>query len=59
MTADDRDMSYLYQRAEEELDLAQKAEHPAAVKAHYLLAGHYLDQHYGVEDSEAECANNN
>jgi len=43
------DPDYLYYRAEEELELAQQAEHPAAVKAHYLLAGHYLDSFYGAE----------
>jgi hypothetical protein len=42
------DPNYLYYRAEEELELAQAAEHPAAVKAHYLLAGHYLDSFYGA-----------
>ena len=37
------DAAYFYQRAEAELEMAQTAEHPAAVKAHYLLATHYLD----------------
>lgn len=46
--------SYFYDRAEAELKLAQDAEHPAAVRAHYLLAGHYLDRFYGApEDEEA------
>jgi len=43
---------YLYQRAEEELEQAQKADHPAAVKAHYTLAGYYLDRVYGSEAAE-------
>jgi hypothetical protein len=38
---------YFYDRAEAELKRAQQAEHPAAVRAHYLLAGHYLDRFYG------------
>jgi hypothetical protein len=38
---------YLYRRAEQELEQAQRAAHPAAVKAHYVLAGYYLDQVYG------------
>jgi len=42
--------SYLYNRAEQELSQAQQATHPAAVKAHYLLAGYYLDRVYGAED---------
>jgi hypothetical protein len=36
--------SYYEQRAEAELEMAQQAEHPAAVRAHYELAGMYLDQ---------------
>lgn len=37
------DVAYFYRRAETELEMAQTAEHPAAVQAHYLLATHYLD----------------
>lgn len=40
---DKNDVAYFYQRAEAELEMAQTAQHPAAVKAHYLLATHYLD----------------
>jgi hypothetical protein len=40
------DRAYLERRAEDELDLAQRADHPAAVKAHYDLLGLYLDQLY-------------
>lgn len=43
---------YLEKRAEAELDLAQTATHPAAVKAHYLLAGYYLDRLYGTATME-------
>ena len=39
--------SYHYRRAEQELERAQQADHPAAVKAHYVLAGFYLDRVYG------------
>ena len=35
---------YLYRRAEQELEQAQRATHPTAVKAHYVLACYYLDQ---------------
>lgn len=41
------DMLYYYQRAERELAMAQKAVAPEASKAHYTLAGHYLDRVYG------------
>ncbi|NIJ06882.1 hypothetical protein FHS31_000464 [Sphingomonas vulcanisoli] len=37
------DEDYLYRRAEQELELAQAATHPAVVKAHYMLADHYLE----------------
>jgi len=57
MTTTERDLTYLYARAEEELELAQQAEHPAAVKAHYLLAGHYLDGVYGEAGAAEEGAN--
>ena len=42
----DAEKIYLEERAEAELSLAQAAAHPAAVRAHYLLAGHYLDRLY-------------
>lgn len=41
ITDDDRD--YFQARAEAEIELAQRAEHPDAVRSHYLLAGYYLD----------------
>ena len=43
----DQDCVYFKARAEAELDLAQRAEHPKAVEAHYLLAQSYLDRIYG------------
>lgn len=42
-----QDDSYLHDRAEAELKRAQQAEHPAAIKAHYMLAGYYLDRLHG------------
>ncbi|WP_267386073.1 hypothetical protein [Sphingomonas sp. GC_Shp_3] len=45
---------YLYRRAEQELEQAQRAAHPAAVKAHYVLAGYYLDQVYGGGEQPAD-----
>ncbi len=56
------DKEYLEQRAEAELSLAQAATHPAAVRAHYLLAGFYLDRIYGQDNEklfaseETSCA---
>ncbi len=44
------DESYFYQRAETELELAQRATHPLAVRAHYIIANHYLDRCYGGAD---------
>ncbi len=43
----EKDKEYLEARAEAELKLAKDAEHPAAVRAHYLLADLYLDQLHG------------
>ncbi len=43
------DQSYYLRRAEAEIALAQCAAHPLAVRAHYHLAGHYLDRAYGAE----------
>jgi hypothetical protein len=40
------DRNYLERRAEDELDCAQQASHPAAVRAHYELLGYYLNQLY-------------
>jgi hypothetical protein len=40
------DIQYYYKRAETELERAQAASNPAAMKVHYLLAGYYLDRVY-------------
>ena len=48
----EQERSYFYERAEEELEQAQHADHPAAVKAHYLLAGLYFDQVFGEKDAQ-------
>jgi len=37
---------YLQQRAEAELECAQNAAHPSAVRAHYELLGYYLNRLY-------------
>jgi hypothetical protein len=46
----DSDQAYLEARAEAEIEAARSAAHPAAVRAHYLLAGYYLDRLYGSEE---------
>ena len=43
------DGEYLEKRAEQELALAQRSEHPAVVRAHFLLAGMYLDRLYNPD----------
>lgn len=44
------DGHYFLQRAEAELELAQRATHPRAVAAHFQLAEAYLDRAYGADD---------
>lgn len=41
------DLAYYQNRAEAELELAQRASHPKAVRAHYLMAESYLDRVHG------------
>ena len=49
------DQSYFYQRAEQELKMAQATEVPQAAKAHYVLAGNYLDLVYGPKDEKIDA----
>jgi len=53
----DDDKEYYYRRAESELEMAQRTENPEAVKAHYTLAGYYLDKVYN-DDAAAIMASN-
>lgn len=43
LLARQQDVDYFRDRAEQEIEHAQVADHPAAVRAHYELAGYYLD----------------
>jgi hypothetical protein len=53
----DPEQEYFEKRAEAELELAQSATHPGVVKAHYQLAGLYLDIVHGeAEDPGREDA---
>jgi hypothetical protein len=50
------DLAYFERRAEDELEAAQDAEHPAAVRAHYHLASLYLDRLYRAGSGEQSDA---
>ena len=50
MLEDERD--YFERRAEKELELAHAAPHANAVRAHYTMAGHYLDRVHGPAEAE-------
>ncbi len=52
MPVSDEDCLYFIGRAEAELELAQRAEHPKAVEVHYGLAESYLDRVYGGGSEE-------
>jgi hypothetical protein len=41
------DVAYFQRRAEDEIELAQRASHSRAVHAHYSLASAYLDRIHG------------
>lgn len=49
------DLVYFERRAEQELELAQRASHPEAVKRHYLMAGLYLDRIYYTPGAEIKA----
>ena len=42
----DDERLYFRERAEAEIQAAQAAGHPEAARAHYVLAGYYLDLSY-------------
>ncbi|HEV2866574.1 MAG TPA: hypothetical protein VGX37_08655 [Allosphingosinicella sp.] len=48
-----KDMEYYERRAEQEIALAQRANHAGAVRAHYELATAYLDLIHG-DDPQAQ-----
>jgi hypothetical protein len=47
LNKDDRD--YYRRRAEAELEAAERATDPKAARAHFLLAGYYLDLAYNAD----------
>lgn len=50
------EMSYFVRRAEQQLELAQQANHEQVVHAHYELANLYLDKAYADRAPVAEVA---
>ncbi|MGK6356860.1 hypothetical protein ACMGDH_16730 [Sphingomonas sp. DT-207] len=48
------DSDYYRGRAEAEIAAAHKAEKPEAMRAHYILAGYYLDRAHGSSPREVE-----
>lgn len=50
----ERDRAYYEERAEAEIEAARCAGHPSAVKAHYFLAGYYLDRAFNPQPLPSE-----
>ena len=52
------DTEYFQKRAEDELARAQASDHPGVVRAHYMMAGFYLDRaHNGLpQDPSGDTA---
>jgi hypothetical protein len=48
------DIDYLQARAEQELEAAQQARHPSAVRAHFMIASQYLEIVHGSPDAPAK-----
>lgn len=51
------DPSYLERRAEAAMLLAQTAEHPAVVRAHYVMASAYLSRLYPADNDSPQPPN--
>lgn len=54
MKPDETDERYFYERAAQELKLAQESNNPAAVAVHYELAERYLDRIHANDDEAKE-----
>ena len=50
----DNESSYFRARAEDEILAAECADHPDAARAHFLLAGYYLDMAFNPATGHAE-----
>ena len=48
------DCSYFTRRAEAELELAQRADKPEVVRAHFMLAEAYLERRSAAEQTHLE-----
>ena len=53
---DQNDIAYFTERADRELEQAQRATDPAAVRAHYILANLYLDKIHGQDGDMGRTA---
>lgn len=50
------DQAYYYERAEAELQMAQRSVLPQVVRAHYTIATHYLERVYSDESDQNDGA---
>lgn len=50
----DGDRAYFSDRAEAEIEAARSATHPTAARAHFLIAGYYLDRAFNPAPPEPE-----
>ncbi|MDT9598642.1 hypothetical protein [Sphingosinicella rhizophila] len=50
-----QDREYFEQRAESEIEMAQTARHEKAVRAHYEMAGLYLDRVHAPDDNDLDA----
>lgn len=50
------EQAYFHRRAEAELRMARRVSGPEATRAHYALAGHYLNIAFGGEPAAATPA---
>lgn len=51
------DRHYLERRAEDAVQLAQSAEHPAAMRAHYAMSSAYLARLYPADNGRPQPPN--
>lgn len=49
----DDERAYFEERAEAEIEAATSADHPNAARAHYYLAGYYLDRAFNSDPGTA------
>ncbi|MFC3712856.1 hypothetical protein ACFOMD_09760 [Sphingoaurantiacus capsulatus] len=52
LETDEEDTAFFLRRAEQAVEAAARATHPAAVQAHYRMSGIYLDLADGMQPAE-------